>query len=200
MPERVATPNAIAATGQAILALIAAGIPRDEFPSAKFELYQAKNFQSPMEEGISLSLYRVTPAGEIRNYPPRIAPDGRRYKPLLPINLHYILSSWGREALKQQRLLGTAMRILEDTPVLPAGILNQGGPEDDTFRPNETVDLIMESISVYDMGAIWDMAKPNLQPSVGYVARMLGLESTLEMTDAGDVQTRVMRAGKVLQP
>jgi len=200
MPERVATPNAIAATGQAILALIAAGILRDEFPSAKFELYQAKNFQSPMEEGISLYLYRVTPAGEIRNYPPRIAPDGRRYKPLLPINLHYILSSWGREALKQQRLLGTAMRILEDTPVLPAGILNQGGPEDDTFRPNETVDLIMESISVYDMGAIWDMAKPNLQPSVGYVARMLGLESTLEMTDAGDVQTRVMRAGKVLQP
>jgi hypothetical protein len=196
----MATPNAIAATGQAILALIAAGVSRDEFPSAKFELYQSKNFQTPMEEGISLYLYRVTPAGEIRNYPPRIAPDGRRYRPLLPINLHYILSSWAREAAKQQRLLGSAMRILEDTPVLPAGILNQGGPEDDTFRPNETVDLIMESISIYDMGAIWDMAKPNLQPSVGYIARMIGLESPLEMTEAGNVQTRVMRAGKVLQP
>ena len=196
----MATPNAIAATGQAILALIAAGVSRDEFPSAKFELYQSKNFQTPMEEGISLYLYRVTPAGEIRNYPPRIAPDGRRYRPLLPINLHYILSSWAREAAKQQRLLGSAMRILEDTPVLPAGILNQGGPEDDTFRPNETVDLIMESISIYDMGAIWDMAKPNLQPSVGYIARMIGLESPLEMTEAGNVQTRVMRSGKVLQP
>jgi len=196
----MATPNAIAATGQAILALIAAGVSRDEFPSAKFELYQSKNFQTPMEEGISLYLYRVTAAGEIRNYPPRIAPDGRRYRPLLPINLHYILSSWAREALKQQRLLGQAMRILEDTPVMPAGILNQGGPEADTFRPNETVDLIMETISIYDMGAIWDMAKPNLQPSVGYVARMIGLESPLEMTEAGNVQTRVMRAGKVLQP
>ncbi|MCU1254610.1 MAG: hypothetical protein JWM83_909, partial [Candidatus Angelobacter sp.] len=71
----MATPNAIAATGQAVLALIAAGISRDEFPSAKFELYQARNFQTPMEEGISLYLYRITPAGEIRNYPPRIAPD-----------------------------------------------------------------------------------------------------------------------------
>lgn len=195
----MASPNAIAATGQAILALIAAGISRDEFPSAKFELYQSKNFQTPMEEGISLYLYRITPAGEIRNYPPRIAPDGRRYKPLLPINLHYILSSWGREALKQQRLLGQAMRVLEDTPVIPAGILNQGGPEDDTFRPNETVDLIMESISIYDMGAIWDMAKPNLQPSVGYVARMIGLESPLETTEAINVQTRVLQAGKVVQ-
>ncbi len=52
----MATPNAIAATGQAVLALIAAGISRDEFPSAKFELYQARNFQTPMEEGISLYL------------------------------------------------------------------------------------------------------------------------------------------------
>jgi hypothetical protein len=196
----MATPNAIAATGQAILSLIAAGVPRDEFPSAQFELYQARNFQTPMDEGISLYLYRITPAGEIRNYPPRIAPDGRRYRPLLPINLHYILSSWAREAAKQQRLLGIAMRLLEDTPVLPAGILNQGAPESDTFRPNETVDLIMESISIYDMGAIWDMAKPNLQPSVGYVARMLGLESPLEMTDALNVQTRVLNAGKVVQP
>jgi hypothetical protein len=196
----MASPNAIAATGQAIVAMIAAGVSRDEFASAKFELYQASSFQNPMAEGISLYLYRITPAGEIRNYPPRIAPDGRRYRPLLPINLHYILSSWARDALKQQRLLGQAMRILEDTPVIPAGILNQGGPEGDTFRPNETVDLIMESISVYDMGAIWDVAKPNVQPSIGYVARMIGLESQVELTESANVQTRVYRAGKVLQP
>ncbi|HLK69156.1 MAG TPA: DUF4255 domain-containing protein [Bryobacteraceae bacterium] len=196
----MASANAIAATGQAIVAMIAAGISRTEFPSAQFELYQASNFQTPMSEGISLYLYRITPAGEIRNYPPRVAPDGRRYRPLLPINLHYILSSWARDAVKQQRLLGQAMRLLEDTPVIPAGILNQGGPESDTFRPNETVDLIMETISVYDMGAIWDVSKPNVQISVGYVARMIGLESQVELVEAANVQTRVLRAGKVLQP
>lgn len=196
----MATANAIAATGQAILALIASGVPRDEFSSAKFELYQAKDFQSPMEEGISLYLYRVTPAGEIRNFPPRIAPDGRKYKQVLPLNLHYILSAWAREAAKQQRLLGWAMRILEDTPVLPSGLLNQGGPESDTFRPNETVDLIMETISIYDMGAIWDVSKPNVQPSIGYVARMIGLESQLQVTEAEPVQIRAFQGGKVLQP
>lgn len=196
----MATANAIAAVGQAILSLIAAGVPRVEFASAQFALYQAKDFQSPMQEGVSLYLYRVTPAGEIRNYPPRIAPDGRKFKQLLPINLHYILSAWALEAVKQQRLLGWAMRILEDTPVLPAGVLNQGGPESDTFRPTETVDLIMETISVYDMGAIWDVSKPNVQPSVGYVARMLGLESQLETTDAPAVQTRVFNGGKLVLP
>src|SRR6266480_2302564 len=177
----MATANAIAATGQAILSLIAGRVPRDEFPAAQFELYQAKDFQSPMEEGISLYLYRITPAGEIRNYPPRVAPDGRRYKQVLPINLHYLLSSWAREAAKQQRLLGWAMRALEDAPILPPGLLNLGGPEHDTFRLSETVDITMETISIYDMGAIWDVARPNTQPSVCYVARMVGVESEIEV-------------------
>jgi hypothetical protein len=196
----MATANAIAAVGQAMLGLIAAGVPRDEFPSAQFQLYQAKDFQSPMEEGLSLYLYRITPAGEIRNYPPRIAPDGRRYRQPLPINLHYLLSSWAREAVKQQRLLGWAMRILEDTPVMPAAVLNQAGPETDTFWPNETVDVVMETISVYDMGAIWDVAKPNTQPSVCYVARMVGVESPLDFAEAPPAQTRIFRTGRVLQP
>lgn len=194
----MASANAIAATGQAILALIAAAVPHDEFPNAQFDLYQAKDFQSPMEEGISLYLYRVTPAGEMRNYPPRVGPDGRRYRQPLPINLHYLLSSWARDAAKQQRLLGWAMRALEDTPILPAGLLNQPGPEHDIFRPDETVDLTMETISIYDMGAIWDVAKPFTQPSVCYVARMIGVESQIEILTGALVQTRKQRTGKVV--
>jgi len=147
----MATANAIAAMGQAIPSLIAGRVPRDEFPAAQFDLYQAKDFQAPMEEGISLYLYRITPAGEIRNYPPRVAPDGRRYKQVLPINLHYLLSSWAREAAKQQRLLGWAMRTLEDSDS-SAGLLNLRGPEHDTFRRAETVDITMDTISIYDMG------------------------------------------------
>lgn len=193
----MASENAIAATGLAILNLIAGRIPRGEFPAAQFDLYQAKDFQSPMEEGISLYLYRITPAGEIRNYPPRVAPDGRRYRQLLPINLHYLLSSWARDAAKQQRLLGWAMRTLEDTPILPAGLLNLGGPEHDTFRAAETVDITMETISIYDMGAIWDVAKPNTQPSVCYIARMIGLESQIEIPSSPMPQTRMFKSGEV---
>lgn len=195
----MASANAIAAVGQAILSLIAAAVPHDEFLSAQFEMYQAKDFQSPMDEGISLYLYRITPAGEIRNYPPRVAPDGRRYRQALPINLHYLLSSWARDAVKQQRLMGWAMRALEDTPILPAGVLNASGPEHDIFRPDETVDLIMETVSIYDMGAIWDVAKPNTQPSVCYVARMLGVDSQLEIAGAPLTQTRRLRDGKAVQ-
>ncbi len=195
----MASAYAIAATGQAILGLLASAVPRDEFASAQFELYQAKNFQSPMDEGISLYLHRITPANNIRNLAPRVAPDGRRYRPPVPIDLHYVLTAWGRDAVKQQRLLGWAIRIIEDTPLLPASVLNQHGPETDTFRPTETVDLIMETIAIQDMGSIWEVARHHFQPSAFYTARMLVLDSRFELEDAPAVQTRVFRNGKVLQ-
>jgi hypothetical protein len=196
----MASPYAIAAVGKAILALLAAACPRPEFAGAEFELYQAKNFQSPMEEGIALYLHRVTPANNIRNMPPRIAPDGRRYRPSLPIDIHFLLVPYARDAFKQQRLLGWAMRTIEDTPILNDSLLNQYGPEPDTFRPGECVDTIMETIAYQDLGSVWDVAKPNVQPAVPYVVRMLQLDSQLEMTEAGLVQTRIFDAGKVVEP
>jgi hypothetical protein len=193
----MATAYAIAATGQAILGLLASAVPRQEFAAARFELYQAKNFQSPMEEGISLYLHRVVPANNLRNLPPRVAPDGRRYRPAMPIDLHYLLTAWAKDSVRQHRLLGWAIRAIEDTPIIPAGVLNQHGPETDTFRPGESVDLIMETISVGDMGAIWEVARHHFQPSAFYVARMITLESELEITEAVPAQTRAFQAGMV---
>jgi hypothetical protein len=43
----VAIPNAIAATGQAIVALIAGAMPHEELAATQFELYQAMDFQGP---------------------------------------------------------------------------------------------------------------------------------------------------------
>ncbi|HKV10082.1 MAG TPA: DUF4255 domain-containing protein [Thermoanaerobaculia bacterium] len=191
---------AIAAVGKAILALLAGACPKPEFAGAEFELYQAKDFLKPMEEGIALYLHRVAPANNIRNMPPRTAPDGRRFRPSLPADLHYLLIPFARDAFKQQRLLGWAMRTIEDTPILHDSFLNQYGPEPDTFRPGECIDVILEAIAYQDLGSIWDVAKPNIQPAVPYLVRMLTIDSSLEMTEAGLVQTRVFDAGKVAEP
>ncbi|HXH38587.1 MAG TPA: DUF4255 domain-containing protein [Thermoanaerobaculia bacterium] len=191
---------AVAAVGKAILSLLASARPQPEFASAEFELYQAKNFQQPMEEGIALYLHRITPANNVRNLPPRVAPDGRRFKPSLPIDLHYLLIPYARDAFKQQRLLGWAMRTLEDLTILNSGLLNQPGPETDLFFDNEGVDVIMETFVVQDIGSIWEVAKPAIQPAVPYVVRMLMLDSPLEMAEADLVQTRVFGMGEVAQP
>jgi hypothetical protein len=191
----VATHHGIAALGQAILGLLADACPKPEFAGAQFELYQPSNFQAPMKEGVSLFLYRVTVNLAQRNQPTRTRPDGLRARRPLPLDLYYMLTPWAATAERQQRLLGWAMRTLEDTPILQAGYLNHYAPEPNIFQAAETVELFYEPISVQDMVAIWDVFKPNQQLSVTYVARMVSIESERGTPEAEAVQTREFLVG-----
>jgi hypothetical protein len=194
----VATYHAIAATSLAILGLLKDTCPKNEFPNAGFALYHPTDFETvSMDEGISLLLYRVVPNGTLRNLQPRLGLDGRRYRASLPLDLHYLLTAWAKSVEKQQRLLGWSMRTLEDTPILPAGLLNHFMPEPETFHGNETVELICETLSIQDWAALWDKLKPKIQTSVTYVARMVAIESNIELTGTGMVQTREFGYGKV---
>ena len=192
----MATYQAIAATGQAILGLLEDACPRPEFANARFELYQSGDFQNPMEEGVSLYLYRVTVNTARRNLPPKLGPDGRRYRPPIPIDLHYMLTPWARTAVKQQRLLGWAIRALEDMPILPSGLLNRAGPEPDIFHPDETVELLWDPIPLSDMTSLWEVFKPHIQASITYTARMLTVESTVPLVEGLPVQTRAFDMAK----
>jgi hypothetical protein len=149
-----------------------------------------------MREGISLYLYRVSTNTTRRNLPPRIDPDGRRFRPPLPIDLHYLVVPWAITAEKQQSLLGWSMRVLEDTPILPAKVLNHYGSAGETFRPSEAVELVCEPITLQEIVNIWDAFKPNLQVSVAYVARMIEIDSPIEMVEGPPVQTQVFDFGK----
>ena len=194
----MATYHAIAATSQAILNLLANACPTPEFAGIRFELYESRNFQSPMEEGLSLYLYRIAPSEMRRNLPPRTAADGRKFRPPIPIDLHYLLMAWAKDSVKQQRILGWALRTLEDTPILPSGLLNQPGPEPDTFRPEETVEVVLQALSITDLNYIWEVARDKQQPSIALAARMITIESTELQTEGPPVETRVFGPGKVV--
>ena len=99
-----------------------------------------------MNEGLSLYLHRIVVSTEHRNRRPRTGPDGIRPRPAVPLDLHYLLTAWAADAIKQQRLLGWAIRVLADTPTLPAALLNDAGPEHDVFMPEETVELLLERV------------------------------------------------------
>lgn len=197
--DAMAGPYAIAAIGQAVLALLQAACP-PEFSGADFQLYNAPNFLKPMDEGISIYVYRIVPANNVRSLRPRVAQDGRRFRPSMPIDFHFLLIAWARDAFKQQRFLGWAMRTLEDNSILHASLLNQYGPEKDTFNDRECVDVILESLSIQDLYAIWDVTKPNIQLSAAYVVRMLSIDSSIEFPEGELAQTRVIGAGKVVEP
>ncbi|HKO99556.1 MAG TPA: DUF4255 domain-containing protein [Pyrinomonadaceae bacterium] len=187
--------QAIAATGEAMRKLLANACP-SEFSGAQFKLYQISDFGNPMDEGISLYLYRLAVSGARRTLPPTVGPDGRRYRPPIPLDLHYIASVWGKTAIKQQRLLGWMIRMFEDVPILPVGLLNDNGPDPEVFEPNETVEVLFESINLQDWNNLWSPTKTNAPLSVGYVARMIGISSTMPLSEAPHVQTRELALGK----
>ena len=189
--------QAIAATGQAMLGLLSDAVPRDQFPNAQFELYQMSNFQQPMEEGISLFLYRIAANTSRRNLPPTTGPDGRRFRPPIPLDLYYVATAWAPTAVRQQRLLGWTIRMFEDVPILPTGLLNNYGPEPEIFKQGETVEVVLDSLTLQDLNNIWGVSKSSLQLSVGYIARMLHIQSSMAITEYAEVQTREFGVGKV---
>jgi Pvc16 N-terminal domain len=196
----LASHNAIAAIGQAILGLLQDACPRPEFDGARFELYQSASFSKPMDEGISLYLYRVAVNTTRRNLPPRLDAAGRRFRPALPVDLFYMLTPWARTAERQHRLLGWAMRTIEDTPTLASGLLNHYAvPEHTAFSPEETVGIIQEQISIQDMFNLWDFAKHNIQVSVTYAVRLVPLDSAILESDGSLVQTRRFGVGKAVE-
>lgn len=194
----MASRQAIAAVGQAMLGVLEDACPKPEFAGARFDLFQAANFHSPLEEGISLYLYRVTVNTSRRSLPPRVNTTGLRFKPSLPVDLFYLLTPWARSAARQQRLLGWAMITLHDTPVLGSGVLNHYGSEANVFRPDEAVELFADTISVADMGVLWDVNKAGQQPSMVYVVRGLMIDSEQSMTESGPVAVRDFDYAKVL--
>lgn len=191
----MATYHAIAATSQAIISLLSEAAGGSEFDGAAFKLIQASNFEKPQGECITLFLYRVAVNTNRRNLPPRRLPDGRHARPALPVDLHYVLTAWATDAQRQQQLLGWSMRVLEDTPILPSGLLNMP-PEAGAFGATETVELVCDPISLQDMVNVWEALKP-AQLSVAYVARMIAIESPGTLTEAEPVQTREFEFAKM---
>jgi hypothetical protein len=189
---------AIAAVSAAIRGLLADARVQPEFSSAQIELLQMADFQKakPIEEGISICLYRVAVSATQRSLSAGLDLRGRRRLPALPVDLHYLLTAWGKTAAKQQRLLGWLMRTLEDEPTLGAGLLNHYGGPEHIFDENETITLLPDPLSLQDLSNLWDILKPNAHVSVAYTARMVYLASILEASEGEPVQTREFQYAK----
>jgi hypothetical protein len=185
---------AIAGTSLAILDLLRSASVETEFAGVELAHYHASNLEKPMTEGVSLWLYRIT-VNPQRNLRPRIDPDGTRHAPALPLDLHYLVSAWAADPIQEQRLFGWAVRTIEDTPLLPAGVLNRHLGERDVFRPQETVELAWQPLTLAETLDLWDCVRTKMRPSAAYIARTVELESGVERFEYPDVQTREFAFG-----
>jgi hypothetical protein len=188
----MATTNAIVAATDANRSLLQrAAKDTSDFTAVPVALYQSDELQQALAKEtnptLSVFLHRVSVSPARRNVPLRIGPHGERKRPPIPLDLYYLVTSWAGDPRMQQQLLAWAIRVLEDTPILPTGLLNDNGWAG-TFAQGETVELTWAPLSLQEEFDIWQIAQTNQQPSASYVARTVAIESTLPLVEAPRVQ------------
>jgi len=189
----MATLSAIAATCEAIIRLLRSSYDPAQFNNVPldFQVYVANDFLNPMDEGVSLLLYRIFQDGTNRTPPGRLQPNGQRGPTKLPLEMHFLLTAWAKTASLQHELAGWMMRTLEDNAILYPSLLNSYKP--DVFYPEETVEIGLAELSTEDLFNIWDVIIRHVyQLSVPYVARVVRIESTLTNGAGSKVRHRSM--------
>ena len=191
----MARPQGIAAVSATLMGLLRDRYPRDEFgPSLAFELYQARNFDNPMKEGIAICLWRVAPNVNRRNFSTRTDKFGRRFRGSLPLDLFYLIVPFAEQAERQQRLLGWLMRDMHELGPLAPTQLNHYLAESDVFAEAESLNAVAEPLTVADYLTLWDRLK-RLPPSATYVLRMLLLDSETPLDEYPSVEERAFDMG-----
>lgn len=187
--------RAVSATCQAIVRLLRQSWRPELFDDTglQFAVYGTKDFVEPMDAGVSLFLYRVSVNGLQRTPPARPGPNGRPRRTQLPLDLHFLLTPWAKEASLEHEILGWLMRVLEDTPILPAGLLNS--QVTGAFDPEETVEVVRGDLTNEELFRIWDVLPHDFQVSVTYVARVVRINSEMELQEASPVLTRQLDHG-----
>ncbi|MEU2744948.1 Pvc16 family protein [Streptomyces collinus] len=120
---------ALAHVTQALALLIEDNLPPDIDIAVKVEPRKPPA-DPPAEPTITVFLYQVTPNTSQRNNDlPARASDGTLVRrPAAALDLHYLISAYGEEAeLVGQRLIGSVVRTLHETPVLPRDIIELAG-------------------------------------------------------------------------
>lgn len=96
--------------------LLVSALPPDRIPTGEIE-----------ENRLNLFLYQVTPNQGWRNagLPSHNAAGARMANAPLALNLHYMLTAYGRTDLNAEILLGYAMEIMADMPMLPRAAIRR---------------------------------------------------------------------------
>ena len=166
---------------------------------------------------INLFMYHVTPNTGWRNegLPSRNAAGNQRLTNApLAINLHYLLSAHGNEDLHSEILLGYAMQLLHETPVLSrksiAKALNPSPLTSGADLPSalrkladsglesqiEQIKITPEYLNTEEISKLWTATQSHLRPTAAYMASVV----LIEATQPARSPLPVLSIGPVLKP
>lgn len=200
----MATYRAIEAAGSAIAALLGDAFDGDAFGTddLDFEVVDGSDFADGLPTGAGVFVYRVEVNGSRRHPSGRTdVVTGRRDLPQLPVDVRLLVAVSAPDPSTKLALTGWVMRKLEDHPVLPPGLLNRDAGDAPVFRPDETVEVAFDDVSHEELLHLYEVLGAAKYDVVllPYVLPNLHIESSVEVTEAGEVQERLMRHGSLAE-
>jgi Pvc16 N-terminal domain len=144
------------------------------------------------ERLLNIYLYQVKTNPAFGNFdlPQRNSNGMLLNRPTVAINLHYILTAYtdDNEDIISQQILGSAMRILEERPVLTPELIRaaiQSNPQDELADSDladqvEKVKVTLESLTIEEITKLWSsFFQINYRTSVSYLATVVLIDSTI---------------------
>lgn len=144
---------------------------------------------------LNLFLYRITPHSAWRSLDVAEGNghDGARRQPPLALDLHYLLTAYGEHDFQAEILLGYAMQLLHETPVLTReairGALASGGSgtaasparaalaASGLAEATAQIKIYPEFLSTEETSKLWSALQARYRPSAAYKASAVLLEA-----------------------
>jgi len=158
---------------------------------------------------LNLFLHQVTPNAGWRNQglPSRDDRGRRLSNPPLALDLHYLLTAYGAAELQSEILLGYAMHLLHEIPVLDRQAIRtalSGGAVDASILPPafgalaaadladqlEQIKITPEMLSTEEMSRLWSAMQAHYRPTTAYHLSVVLIEAQHPSRSALPVLTR----------
>jgi len=169
---------------------------------------------------LNLFMYRVTFNQGWSNvdFPSRDSQGVLISNPPLPLNLHYLLTSYGAKELHSEILLGYGMQILHETPVLErkairdslmASSVSTGAGLPDELRAlslSELADQVEqlritpENLSTEEISKLWTAFSAKYRPTAAYQVSVVLIESRKSVAPALRVKKPLIYVNPFHQP
>jgi hypothetical protein len=165
---------------------------------------------------LNLFLYQTNPNPSWRNMglPSRNSSGDRISNPPLAVDLHYLLTAYTKDAFHAEILLGHAMQLLHETPVLGrdairSALRNLATSSEAAARALATADLAdqveqiklsPQPMSTEEVSKLWSAIQTQYRPTVVYQASVVLIESQKSTQAALPVRERRVHVIPFAQP
>ena len=153
---------------------------------------------------INVFMYQVTPNAGYRNsaLPSRASSGDRVSNPPLALDLHYLVSTYGANEFDAEILLGYAMQLLHETPVLTRDAIRRtlapASPVSGSVLPPpfnalvaseladqlEQIRITPANMGIEEVSKLWTAIQSHYRPTAAYQASVVLIESKRSVRSA----------------